>query len=156
MSKQLMIKPEKCISCRTCELVCSFGHYQEFNPKLSNVTVMDYEKAAVTIPVMCMQCEEPACMKVCPVGAISRNENGAFVMDEAKCIVCKMCMNACPLGNISFNPVKRKVFKCDLCNGDPKCAKFCPSGAIVYGEAVEMERNKAIADQLKDVYGLEG
>ena len=62
MSKQLMIKPEKCISCRTCELVCSFGHYQEFNPKLSNVTVMDYEKAAVTIPVMCMQCEEPACM----------------------------------------------------------------------------------------------
>ena len=156
MSKQLMIKPEKCISCRTCELVCSFGHYQEFNPKLSNVTVMDYEKATVTIPVMCMQCEEPACMKVCPVGAISRNENGAFVMDEAKCIVCKMCMNACPLGNISFNPVKRKVFKCDLCDGDPKCAKFCPSGAIVYGEAVEMERKKAIADQLKDVYGLEG
>ncbi|MFR1479713.1 MAG: 4Fe-4S binding protein [Hydrogeniiclostridium mannosilyticum] len=59
MSKQLMIKPEKCISCRTCELVCSFGHYQEFNPSLSNVTVMDYEKAAVTIPVMCSN-EEPA------------------------------------------------------------------------------------------------
>ena len=25
MGKQLLIKPEKCLGCRTCELVCSFG-----------------------------------------------------------------------------------------------------------------------------------
>ena len=103
MGKQLMIKPEKCIGCRTCELVCSFGHDQAFNPRNANVTVMAYEEAAINIPVMCLQCEDPCCLEVCPVGAISRNEIGAVVMDHAKCIGCKMCMNACPLGNISFN-----------------------------------------------------
>lgn len=156
MSKQLMIKPEKCLGCRTCELVCSFGHYGEFNPTLANVSVMDYEAAAISIPVMCMQCEEAPCMKVCPVGAISRNEKGAVVMDGNKCIVCKMCMNACPLGNISFSPLVKKVFKCDLCDGDPKCAKFCPSGAIVYADPQDgVGRKQAVAEQFKEVFGEE-
>ena len=47
--KQLLIKPEKCIGCRTCELVCSFGHYGHFNPKLANVKVFEYEQTAVAI-----------------------------------------------------------------------------------------------------------
>ena len=76
------------------------------------------------IPVMCMQCESPSCMEVCPVGAISRNELGATIINQEKCIGCKMCMNACPLGNIGFNPETKQVHKCDLCGGEPKCAKF--------------------------------
>ena len=102
--KQLLIKPEKCIGCRTCELVCSFGHYGHFNPKLANVKVFEYEQTAVAILIMCLQCEDPSCLKVCPVRAISRDENGAVVMNPDKCIGCKMCLNACPLGNISYYP----------------------------------------------------
>ena len=49
MARQLVIKPEKCVSCRTCELVCSFGHNQRFNPRESSVSVMDYEDAAARI-----------------------------------------------------------------------------------------------------------
>lgn len=156
MSKQLVVKPDKCVSCRTCELMCSFGHTGEFNPRLSSVTVMNYEDAIVSVPVMCMQCEEAACMKVCPVGAIERDESGAAVMNADKCIVCKMCMSACPLGNISFSPNTRKMFKCDLCGGDPKCAKFCPSGAICYTDPYESpDRKKAVAEKFKDVFGEE-
>lgn len=136
--------------------MCSFGHNDVFNPRLSAVTVMAYDEAAVSIPVMCLQCEEPSCMKVCPVGAISRNAEGAIVMDESKCIVCKMCMSACPLGNISFSPVKRRVFKCDLCGGEPKCAQYCPSGAIVFVDANESpERKKAVAESFKQLFGEE-
>lgn len=156
MAKQLVIKPEKCVSCRTCELMCSFGHTEQFNPRLSAVTVMNYEEASVSIPMMCMQCEEACCMKVCPVGAISRDVNGAAVMNPDKCIVCKMCVNACPLGNISFSPLTRKVFKCDLCGGDPKCAKFCPSGAIQYIDPNESgDRKRAVAEKFKEVFGEE-
>lgn len=154
--KQLMIKPEKCIGCRTCELVCSFGHYQQFNPKMANVTVMEYEAASIAIPVMCLQCEEACCMNVCPVKAITQDEHGAMVMNYDRCIGCKMCMNACPLGNISYSPKLRKVFKCDLCGGDPKCAKFCPGEAIVYVDPDQIaDRKKLVADKFKDVFGEE-
>jgi Fe-S-cluster-containing hydrogenase component 2 len=156
MSKQLIIKPEKCLGCRTCELVCSFEHNGEFNTKLSSVTVMEYEAASIAVPVMCLQCDEAACMKVCPVGAITQDEFGAFTMNRDKCIVCKMCMNACPLGNIGFSSRTKRVFKCDLCGGDPQCARYCPSGAIMYVEPDEMQdRKRAIADKFKDVFGEE-
>ncbi len=154
--KQLLIKPEKCIGCRTCELVCSFGHYDEFNPKMANVKVFEYEQAAVAIPMMCLQCDEAACLKICPVHAISQDENGAMVINYDRCIGCKMCQNACPLGNISYHPALRKVFKCDLCGGEPKCATFCPGGAIVFEETDAVaERRKLIGEKYKDVIGEE-
>lgn len=154
--KQLVIKPEKCIGCRTCELVCSFGHYQQFNPKMANVTVLEYEKAAVAVPIVCLQCEEPSCMKVCPVHAISRREDGAVIMNYDKCIGCKMCMNACPLGNISYHPSVKKVFKCDLCGGDPKCSKYCPSGAIEFLETDALsDHKKQLAEHYKEIIGEE-
>jgi Fe-S-cluster-containing hydrogenase component 2 len=103
-----------------------------------------------------MQCEEACCLKVCPVGAISRDEHEAVVMDPEKCIVCKMCMSVCPLGNISYSPITKKVFKCDLCGGAPKCAKYCPSGAIQYVDPAEsLDRKKAVAQNFRDVFGEE-
>ncbi len=154
--KQLVIKPEKCYGCRTCELACSFGHYGEFNPKLANVKVYEYDAAAVAIPVMCLQCEEPSCMKVCPVHAITRDENGAMVMNYDKCIGCKMCMHACPLGNISYHPLVRKVFKCDLCGGDPKCAKYCPGHAIEFVDTdADHEKRALVSEKYKDLIGEE-
>ena len=71
MAKQLVVDPKKCVSCRTCELVCSFRHNEEFNPRLSNVTVFHYEEAAITVPIMCLQCDEASCAAICPTGAIS-------------------------------------------------------------------------------------
>lgn len=91
-------------------------------------------------------------MEVCPVKAISRNENGAVVMNYSKCIGCKMCMNACPLGNISFHPEVRKVFKCDLCDGDPKCAKYCPGHAITFEDTDTLpDKRKLVGEKYRDV-----
>ena len=156
MSKLLVVNPDKCAGCRTCELMCSFARTNTFNPRLSAVTVINYEAALTSVPVMCMQCDEACCEKVCPVGAISRNENGAVTMNPDKCIVCKMCVSVCPLGNISYSPSYRKVFKCDLCGGDPKCAKFCSSGAIQFIDPTESpDRKKAVAEKFKEVFGEE-
>ena len=156
MSKLLVVNPEKCVSCRTCELMCSFGRVSEFNPRLAAVTVIGYEAAMTSVPVMCMQCDEACCLKVCPVGAITRDEAGVVVMNPDKCIVCKMCVSACPLGNISYSSSERKVFKCDLCGGDPKCAKFCAPGAIQFVDPAEVpDRKKAVAAKLNEVFGEE-
>ena len=156
MIKQLMIKPEKCTGCRTCEVICSYNRSGTFNPGQSAVTVMAYEEAAISVPVMCLQCAEACCVKVCPVEAMHKTEDGTVKCDTTKCIVCKMCVNACPLGNVEFNPVSRKIIKCELCDGDPGCAKYCPSGAIVYAEPADgLGRKRSIAQALKGIYGEE-
>jgi len=151
-----MIKPEKCIGCRTCEIICSYNRGKVFNPRLSAVSVLAYEEAAISVPVMCLQCEEACCVKVCPVQAMHMEEDGTVRVDNQKCIVCKMCVNACPLGNVTFSPVSRKIVKCELCDGDPGCAKYCPSDAIVYtDESDGLGRKKAVADAFKNVFGEE-
>lgn len=155
MNKTLVLRPEKCIGCRSCELICSFTRAKEFNPQKSSVTVIQYDKAMICVPIMCTQCEEAYCEKVCPVDAIYKDENGARVIDEKRCITCKMCMFACPLGNIAFDG--DKVFKCDLCGGTPNCALHCPSGAIEYKEALPstLLKRKSVADKFKEAFGEE-
>lgn len=135
-------------------MVCSFIKTGEFNPREAAVSVLHYEAAEISVPVMCMQCEDPACMKVCPAGAISRDENGAVVSDPNKCIVCKMCVSACPLGNISYSPVRKAIVKCNLCGGSPYCAKICPTGAIQYKEAdtSSISKKKVVAEKFKELF----
>lgn len=154
MAKILMINPEKCIGCRTCEVICSFNRTDEINPQNAAVSVISYDEAAVSVPIMCMQCEDPSCMKVCPVSAITRIGT-AVVIDEKKCIGCKLCVSACPLGNITYNSKEKKLIKCNLCNGEPKCAEFCPSGAIQYKEGTpsNMNKKRIIAERFKDLFG---
>lgn len=150
-----MISPEKCTGCRTCELICSFGKYEEFNPRNAAVSVFTYDEAALSVPLMCLQCEEPSCMKVCPTSAISKSGDGSVLIDADKCIGCKMCISACPVGNISYNSTQKKLVKCDMCGGEPKCAEFCPSGAITYVEAtsVNLDKKKKLAGKFKELFG---
>jgi Fe-S-cluster-containing hydrogenase component 2 len=156
MAKQLMIKPEKCIGCRTCEIICSWNRGKNFNPRNSAVSVIDYEDAVISVPVMCLQCEEACCLKVCPVQAMYRDAEGTIKNDPDKCIGCKMCVNACPLGNVSFNRTSRKIVKCELCDGDPGCAKYCPAACLVYTEEEDgLGRKRSIALSLKNVFGVE-
>ena len=140
--KHLVVKPEKCIGCRTCELVCSFGHYKQFNPRMANVSVLAFEAEKVQVPVVCQHCENASCVAVCPVHAITRSAEGVVTIDYDKCIGCKLCKNACPMGNISYSSRIQKVFKCDLCGGDPKCAQFCPGGAITVEDADAVDSRK--------------
>ena len=156
MGKMLVVNPEKCSGCRACELMCSFVRTNTFNPRLSAVTVVNFESALTSVPVMCMQCDEACCIKVCPAGAITRDDSGVVVKNPDKCIVCKMCVSACPLGNISYSPSAKEVFKCDLCGGDPQCVKFCYPGAIQFVDPAESpDRKKAVAGRFKEVFGEE-
>ena len=152
--KILTISPEKCLNCRSCELICSFNKIGEFNPRESAVIVLSYKESAISVPVMCMQCEDAACMKVCPVSAISRDEDGAVITDPNKCIACKMCISACPLGNISYSYVGKNIIKCDLCGGEPNCAKICPTGAIQYveGTTANINKKKIVAAKFNDLF----
>ena len=55
------------------------------------------------LPRPCQHCAEPACAKVCPVGARYRREDGIVLTDSERCIGCRYCMVACPYGVNYFN-----------------------------------------------------
>ncbi|MGE5389470.1 MAG: 4Fe-4S dicluster domain-containing protein [Deltaproteobacteria bacterium] len=155
MEKNLIVQPEKCTGCRTCEMVCSFLHTGEFNPLRSRITVFSFEKVGLAAPMVCQQCSVAACMEVCPVGAIHRDEvTGAMTVSQDKCLRCKMCTIACPFGASTYDPIQDVIMKCDLCGGKPQCVVFCPSGAITYQDPMQanIAKRKSYAQKLKTVY----
>ncbi|UCF82370.1 MAG: 4Fe-4S dicluster domain-containing protein [Desulfobacteraceae bacterium] len=136
MAKVLMINYEKCTGCRLCELVCSVFHEQVSNPSRSRIKVMKWESEGLYIPMSCQQCEDAPCKNVCPVKAISHDEDlGYMKIDYDVCIGCRSCVAVCPFGAMSFDVIDKKVFKCDLCEGEPQCVRFCEVKAVDYVEA---------------------
>jgi Fe-S-cluster-containing hydrogenase component 2 len=153
MFKQLLIKPEKCVGCKTCEIICAYNREKNFNPVNSAVSVHVFPEASICVPLMCMQCETASCVSICPVGAMQKSEDGIVKCNTAKCIGCKMCVNACPLGNVVFGPITRKIIKCELCGGKPDCAKYCPVDAIVFtDEPGGLDRKQVAAAALKGIF----
>ena len=56
-----------------------------------------------TYPLLCNQCEEPMCVRVCPTQATFKRADGIVMMDFHRCIGCRYCMAGCPFGARSFN-----------------------------------------------------
>ena len=135
MNKLLTVTPSRCIGCRTCEVACAFRHAEAGRPGRSRVQVRAVDKD-VYVPILCLQCEEAACVKACPVFAIWRNaETGALEVKPERCIQCNACVPACPFGNLQVEAPRPAVVKCDICGGDPACAQFCPTKALEYLES---------------------
>ncbi|MDI6871167.1 MAG: 4Fe-4S dicluster domain-containing protein [Bacillota bacterium] len=154
MGKYLKVNHEKCTACRRCELVCSLKRSGEFNPAKACLSVATFLDDDFYFPVTCQHCEEPLCQKVCPAGAVVRNEvTGAVEIDQDRCIGCKMCIMACPFGAPVSVPETGKVTKCDLCQGEPECVSFCQWGALEYVEAdrAAVAKRREVARRLMDV-----
>ena len=58
----------------------------------------------------CIACGE-RCMSVCPVDAIVMDEQGAPIIDAAKCIGCVKCVKICPASALEmyFTPEEQKI-----------------------------------------------
>ena len=152
MTKVLMIHPDKCTGCRNCSLACVFGHEGQFRPAGTRVHVYSWEREGFSVPMMCQQCDDASCVKVCPTGALHRSKDGATTAYErAKCIGCKMCTMACPFGSVTYDSASGGVLKCDTCDGSPECVRFCPNGALEFidDNVSTRSRKKAFAAKFK-------
>lgn len=118
---------------------------------------------------LCMHCNEPACVSVCLVGALSKSPTGSVVYDADKCIGCRYCMQACPqkVPRYEWETTKPRVRKCQLCPDRvkagllPACVEACPNEATLYGDMdqlITIAKNRLKENPEKyyqHIYGLE-
>ncbi len=103
-------------------------------------------------PRSCLHCETAACVTVCPTGAsYKRAEDGIVLVDEDKCIGCKLCSWACPYGAREYSAVEGVMKKCTLCvdriynahlpeaERQPACVQACPTKARHFGDLGDPE-----------------
>jgi Fe-S-cluster-containing dehydrogenase component len=136
------------------------------DPKVLGETIDPAEiTKAFFVPKLCNQCENPACVQVCPVGATYQTKDGVVLVDRKWCIGCGYCIMACPYGVRFFHPVHKVAEKCNFCYHriskglQPACVQACPFGARRIGNLKDpadrvtqiiMSQRVAV---LKDEYG---
>jgi anaerobic carbon-monoxide dehydrogenase iron sulfur subunit len=129
----LAVYPQRCTGCRICEQFCSLKHHGAVNPAKSRITIHRIHEKLMSVPVACSQCVKAPCISVCPEQAITRHaETGGLVLDEDKCIGCRLCLESCIRGCIKMNGDTGMPLLCDLCDGEPQCAAHCPENAIMF------------------------
>jgi anaerobic dimethyl sulfoxide reductase subunit B (iron-sulfur subunit) len=145
---------DKCVLCRACEVACKAVHNIE--PGIEWIRVVEIWGGVypnVTrdfFTLTCMHCDKPACIEVCPTGAINkRDEDGIVIVDRGKCNGCRECFSACPYGVPQFG-ADSIMQMCDFCSGmniQPACAVCCPTEALKFGtldDLLEMAKGKAV------------
>ena len=140
------------------------------------------QKGKFYMPVQCMQCENPPCVRACPVKATWMETDGVVVIDYDWCIGCRYCMTACPYWARHFNwnepelppeelnPIthylgnrprsKGVMEKCMFCvqrtrkGQQPACMEACPTGARIFGNLLDPESEIRYILENKTVFRL--
>ena len=82
--KTLIIDPNKCTGCRSCESYCALKHEGFCSPSKGRIHIVKWEQEGIFVPINCMRCEEPACELACPRQATFRNfDTGAMEVEMA-------------------------------------------------------------------------
>lgn len=162
----LVIDLDTCVGCQACATSCKEWNTGGHMAPLTDVApygggvdgvwfnrVHSYEHTTeeggrtVHFPRSCLHCAEPACVTVCPTGAsYKRTSDGIVLIDEDKCIGCKLCSWACPYGAREFDTDVGVMKKCTLCvdriyndniaeeDRVPACVAACPTSARHFGD----------------------
>ncbi len=134
------------------------------------------------LPVQCNQCNNPPCVKACPVEATWKERDGIVVVDYDWCIGCRYCQAACPYEARHFNFEKPQIpaeeinpnqnylsnrirpkgvmEKCTFClhrtreGLNPACMDACPTGARHFGNLMDKDSEVSQILRTKKVFVL--
>ncbi len=153
---------DRCTGCKTCELACK--DYKDLDTNVNFRRIYEYAGGdwqqqangcwqhnvfAYYLSISCNHCDNPACVSVCPTGAMHKTEDGFVIVNEAICIGCRYCHMACPYDAPQYDAMKGHMTKCDGCHSrilegkKPICVDACPLRALDF----------APIDELRKTYG---
>jgi dimethyl sulfoxide reductase iron-sulfur subunit len=162
----MVIDLQKCVGCNSCTIACRAEQGTPAGIHFHKVVKYEagtYPNAKMKfLPMPCMHCQDPPCLKVCPSGATYLDDQGLVLIDPTRCIGCRACMVACPYDARQFvwdlrsyfagqlptpfeqakhkNFEKGLVVKCNFCthrlgkNRKPACVETCPALARTFGD----------------------
>jgi Fe-S-cluster-containing dehydrogenase component len=160
------IEIDKCIGCNRCAVACKVENDVPEEPvffrtwverftilrsgevNVENIsgprkTTVHSERDVLRtffVPKLCNHCANPPCVQVCPVKATFTTQDGAVIVDSARCVGCRYCIQACPYGARYLNPKTNTADKCTFCYHrvvkglQPACVEVCPTQARIFGD----------------------
>lgn len=148
---------KRCTGCKTCMLACK--DYHDLPESIAYRQVYEYvggswardgagrwqqDCFAYYVSVSCNHCSNPACMEVCPTGAMHKDERGLVSVDVQRCIGCGYCALSCPYHAPKVDRSVGHSVKCDGCTERvaaglaPICVGACPVRALDFGLIAEV------------------
>ncbi len=139
-----VIDLKKCIGCHACTIACKAEH--DIPVGVNRCWVKTVERGTfpdtrrLFLPVLCNQCEEAPCMKICPTNALYKRRDGIVDLNGDACIGCRACMIACPYDQLFIDPNTRTAEKCNFCANrvenelQPACVSVCPTECRIFGD----------------------
>lgn len=167
MRHGMVIDLKRCIGCNSCSVACKQRNATPPGVFWSRVLIGEagtYPNVRLTqLPLLCMHCKNPPCVKACPTGASQKRKDGIVFVDAKKCVGCRSCMIACPYDARFYNFGKPEpyykskdftafekvkldkhsagtVSKCNFCKDlvdqgkEPACVQTCPTRARIFGD----------------------
>jgi len=134
----------KCIGCHACTIACKAEH--DIPVGVNRCWVKTVEKGSFPetrrffFPVLCNQCEDAPCVRICPTNALFKRRDGIVDLNGSNCIGCRACMEACPYDQLFIDPNTHTAEKCNFCANRvenkllPACVIVCPTECRIFGD----------------------
>ena len=143
----------KCIGCHACTIACKAEH--DIPIGVNRCWVKSVEKGAFPdarrffFPVLCNQCDEAPCARICPTNALFKRRDGIVDLHGDSCIGCRACMETCPYDQLFIDPNTHTAEKCNFCANRlendllPSCVIVCPTECRIFGDLDDPESEVA-------------